>query len=95
MATDDKARAEDKPSLDYAEPRIIVQARAELQTCLIVMPSAADNLEEEEEDEVNKNKFFLPFRSPCTNFRLTAQVRRRSAKPNKKQVFFGLCSRLH
>ena len=46
MATDDKARAEDKPSLDYAEPRIIVQARAELQTCLIVMPSAAENLKE-------------------------------------------------
>ena len=46
MSTDDKARAEDKPSLDYAEPRIIVQVRAEQQTCLIVMPSAADNLEE-------------------------------------------------
>ena len=68
MSTDDKARAEDKPSLDYAEPRIIVQARAELQTCLIVMPSAADNLEEEEEDEVNKNKFFLPLHSFALTF---------------------------
>ena len=42
-----------------------------------------------------KNKIFLPFRSPCTNSRLTAQVRLRSAKPKLKQVLFGLCSRLH
>ncbi|MCI6143939.1 MAG: hypothetical protein MR679_02960 [Bacteroidales bacterium] len=95
MSTDDKARAEDKPSLDYAEPRIIVQARAELQTCLIVMPSAADNLEEEEEDEVNKNKFFLPFRSPCTNSRLTAQVRLRLGNVKLKRVLFAIPLALH
>ena len=49
-------RQEDKFRLDFAEPRIIVQVRAEQQTCLIVMPSAADNLEEEEEDEVNRRQ---------------------------------------
>ena len=94
MSTDDKARAEDKPSLDYAEPRIIVQARAELQTCLIVMPSAADNLEEEEEDEANKNKFFLPLRLSCTNFHFV-QVRRRLGNVNKNKFFLPFRSHLH
>ena len=94
MSTDDKARAEDKPSLDYAEPRIIVQARAELQTCLIVMPSAADNLEEEEEDEVNKNKFFLPLRSSCTNSHFV-QVRLRLGNVKLKRVLFAIPLALH
>ena len=78
LRTDDKPRA--IKLVWIAEARIIVQARAELQTCLIVMPSAADNLEEEEEDEVNKKQvlFAIPL-SPCTNFRLTAQVRLHSA----------------
>ena len=73
--TDDKARAEDKLRLDYAEPRIIVQVRAEQQTCLIVMPSAADNLEEEEEeeDEVNWADMSRPYR-PCVAAQIQQQT---------------------
>ena len=47
-----QAESRSQACLNYAEARIIVQVRAEQQTCLIVLPSAADNLEEEEEDEV-------------------------------------------
>ena len=41
-----------------------------------------------------KNKFFLAFALACTNFHFV-QVRLRLGNVNKKQVFFGLCSRLH
>ena len=43
----------------------------------------------EKEDEVNKNRFFLPFRSPCTNFRF-AEVRLRLGLAKPKNEFFIL-----